>query len=172
MDNMVTFEVGKENPVKRQGMFIQADENGFTLFVTMDNLTKEEIEGCKSGSISLDLVYLKDIIFFVNKIQGFEVSDASFVANISDFRPIEPIEDGSGYPFHIILTESTTNIIQAIRLISLGTKFSKELNKCIKEQLSKPFDTETYNKNFASIMASYSSKQLAKFSTIHTKVRK
>ncbi len=169
--DMIEFAVGKKNPVEREGMFIQADESGLTLFMTLDHLTEKEIEGCKNGSISIDLVYLKDIVFFVTKIEGFEVSDASFVANNSSFKPVENVEEGTGYPFQIILTEATTGIIKAMRLISFNTRFSRELKKCMEDQLSKEFNKEIFNKNFASIMASYSSKQLLKFSIANTKFR-
>lgn len=169
--NMIEFSIGKKNPIEREGMFIQADESGLTLFMTLDHLTEKEIEGCKKGSISIDLVYLKDIVFFVTKIEGFEVSDASFVANNSSFKPVENVEEGTGYPFQIILTESTTGIIKAMRLVSFNTRFSRELNKCIKDQLNKPFDKDMCNRNLSTIMNTYSSKDLLKFSIVNTKYR-
>ena len=176
-DNGTLYAVGEIHPLGEnitEGISISYDNScGFVLDFKFSNLYSEEIKNFRSGILSLDLAYLNKILFFIIDIEGFTFSDVAFTSNITALtssKEIEDIEEGKGLAFSMVLTEGTTNVIKALRVISLSNHFSNILIDKMREQFDFNFNPVKYNKDCTDIYNKYTSvEQLKQFSIVHMK---
>lgn len=178
MNNIGTlYAVGETHPLGediKEGISITYDNNyGFTLDFKLSNLDDNEIENFRSGILSLDLAYLNKILFFIIDIDGFTFSDVAFTSNITALTSKEEIEDvkkGKGLSFSMVLTEGTTNIIKALRVIALSNHFSNILIDKMREQFDVNFNQVKHTMDCIDIYNKYPSvEQLKQFSIAHMK---
>ena len=176
-DTGTLYSIGQTHPLGediKEGASITYDNNyGFILDFKFSNLHKEEVENFRSGILSLDLAYLNKILFFIIDIDGFTFSDVAFTSNITHLtskEQIENVEQGKGLAFSMVLTEGTTNIIKALRVISLSNHFSNILTEKMREQFDDNFNPAKHTKDCIDIYNKYPFvEQLKQFSIAHMK---
>lgn len=165
------FEVGSIHPfIKsfyKKGLSVIFDKTGFLFNIIFDNLTESEVNAFKKGNIKIDLVYKNGVIFFLFNIEGLiDTSDIAFNINLchEEAKKITDIGLNKGYACQLILTEGTTGIIKAMRLVTLTNDMSVKLNECMKEQLNNPISKGVYNQIVDNTQRAYTSKELQKYS--------
>lgn len=167
----VSLEVGKPNPFmidnKREGLSVLFDDTGFLFNISFNNLKEQEIKAFRKGNVKIDLVYKNGVILFLFEIEDLiDTSDIAFSINLchEDVRKVMEVEDGKGFACKLILNDSKTGIIKAMRLISLSNEMSVKLNDCITNQLQNPISKGAYIQIVNNIQRAYSPTELLRYS--------
>jgi len=96
----------------------------------------------------------KNLLFFLFKIEGF--LDWSDLAFIIDLAQDEKIEDNEGYlAFNLVLVESSTSIIKALRMVTVSPTFRSVIAKAVEQQNKEPFNVIEYYKSIKMIYDTY-----------------
>jgi hypothetical protein len=98
--------------------------------------------------------------------KAIPISDSSYSIHLvpKEERTIpKELKENQKAIITIILVSAENGIIQALRQIALSCDFSIKLHNAIREQASKPFNSQEHYKQIAKTYAQYpTSKQLAK----------
>jgi hypothetical protein len=88
------------------------------------------------------------------KIEGFlHWSDLAFTIHLAQD---EKIEDNGGYlPFNLVLVESSTSIIKALRMVTVSPTFRSVIVKAIEQQNDDPFNVIDYYNSIKVIYDTY-----------------
>ena len=98
--------------------------------------------------------------------------DAPFHAGLArNLTKLQDIEEGQGYGCTVILADSSTGIVKAIRYIGLGTEYSRRLKRHIEEQMNEPFNESEYDNNLYRIMKNYFTRDMVRFSEVNYRIR-
>jgi len=137
--------------------------SGPMLIVTLPNLTQCEIEAARKGRIELALYDHPPVIFVLCRINGLlGWSDCPFSVGLCR-QAIDlstPIEDGQGLGLQIVLVESTTGVVHALRLVGTSTEFARELRAAMVKQTMRPFSPVEYGQAIVDVYTTHTSKQL------------
>lgn len=168
--SFVKFEKGeqiKEFIGRPEGPLFDFDSSGATLTVFFNRPTDYEISQFKSDNpFEIRFVEIRGILMILLKIGGLQWMDSPYTVHLSrgalDFS--DELEDGLGYSLMLMLVDGTTGTIQHLRMIGLGTNFSRALRKKILNQLNMPFNKQGYETALQSIYSTYRTKDLLKLS--------
>jgi hypothetical protein len=164
------IEVGQKYPLPtQQGTTLDYTESGFILTICLPQLTQREIVSYKSGGYRFELLEKENVMFLLHEFKpGCPLSDAPFnIAQYKDGREKhlpDSIPDGEGFGLQVTVVEQTTNVVKALRLIGLSTRFSNSLLDICKRQVANPISDDEYHASVNKVYNNYSSKQLARFS--------
>jgi len=130
--------------------------NGVPMLTLNFSVTEKDIAAFLRGSSSFGLLFEHNILFFLFKIEGFlDWSDLAFTIHLAGD---EKIADNGGYlPFNLILVESSTSIIKALRTVTVSPAFRSMLVKITQQQASERFDTIEYYKKIGAFYETYPS---------------
>lgn len=129
------FRVGEkiEKFIGKEGMFIDINDTGISVIASFSAPTFEEKEDFTSkAGFKIRSGIINNVLFFTVKIGSMPWSDCYWLANDTKTNLVEPSE-GEGYGLSLILINALDGKIEKIRLIGLGTKFSKELKREVEE---------------------------------------
>lgn len=152
--------------VYREGMFFDTDETGANLIVCFSSPTQKEIAQFDSSVRSeFRLTVKNDILFVLAKIGDLNWMDASYNPSLApSLKPLDiDIVDGNGIPMWVYLVDARTNILKAQKLIGLGTKFSKDLQRMAKSTMKNGQDND-FNYRLQKIYNRYTTQELVGFS--------
>ena len=132
----------------------------FTLMYAFDRPTVEEKQAFKSGNpCQFGLAVVDDVIFFLSRFGTLKWMDAPFNIHLypdNRARLLEVPGPTQGYAVYIMLVDSSTGIIEQLRLTSLTHDLSMRLRDAIINQPVIP----DYDQRLQSIMARYSTEDL------------
>lgn len=157
----------KEFVNRPEGTLFDFDSSGATLTVFFDRPTDYEISQFESDKpFEIRFVEIRGILMVLVKIGNLNWMDCPYSVHLSrgtlDFS--DEIGDGLGYSLTLMLVDGTTGTIQHLRMIGLGTNFSRSLRKKILSQLDIPFNNQNYGMALNNIYSTYSTKDLLKLS--------
>lgn len=171
-NDMQKIKVGEKYPgtYKQEGLFLDY-ENGFTLKIFLPNISEQEAAAFSSGKYKFGLAELSGILFFISEFKGaLDLSDAPFHFGLYDDDRIDNLptihDDSLGLSLNIIVVDSATGIIKTLRLIGLGTRFSKRLIEICIRQSQEKIDKIECRKKIAELQNRYNAKELYKFAPI------
>ena len=120
------------------------------------SVTENNIAVFLHGSSSFGLFSERNILFFLFKIDGFlDWSDLAFTIHLAQD---EKIEGNGGYlPFNLVLVESSTSIIKALRMVTVSPAFRSMLAQITQQQARERFDTIDYYKKIGDLYERYPS---------------
>lgn len=174
-NKIVEYSIGKKNPLindLNSSLSVMFSNSGFLFNFILNDLRKSEIEALTKESMKIDLVYKEGVIFFIFNIPGLlSASDIAFTIHLcpEDCKKIESLDEGKGYACTIVLTEQRTGIIESMRYVSLSNNMSEKLNKCMKDQLERPFNNNIYSQVVDKLQRTYSAKELLRYSIAYSK---
>jgi hypothetical protein len=127
---------------------------GAPMLVFNFSLSEKNIATFQNGEPSFGLFSEKNLLFFLFKIEGFlDWSDLAFTIHLAED---ETIEDNGGYlPFNLVLVESSSCIIKALRVVTVSPTFRSVIAKSIKRQNKEPFNLIDYYKSIKVIYDAY-----------------
>ena len=130
--------------------------NGVPMLAFNFSVTENNIAAFLHGSSSFGLFYEQNILFFLFKIDGFlDWSDLAFTIHLAQD---EKIEGNEGYlPFNLVLVESSTGIIKALRMVTASPAFRSMLAQITQQQARERFDTIDYYKKIGILYERYPS---------------
>lgn len=157
----------------REGMRFDMADDGGTLLVCFHRPTSTEIESVRRGQIRFKLLDKSGIILLFVKFEDMPWMEAPYHVGLSkNLTELQSIEEGQGYACHIVLVDISNGRIEALRLIGLGTKFSRWLKSSIEQQQQEIFNIEAYSKKLSRIFRTYSTKRLVEHAEIDYKTPK
>lgn len=117
-----------------------------------------------------------NIIFILTKFGSMSWMDAPFhVALTSNLTKLQDVKEGQGYSCTIILVDSTTGIVKALRHVSFDTNFSRKLKQNIEAQILdmnvNTFNEMLYDAKVSQIMKNYTTKDMVKFSEVNCRIK-
>jgi hypothetical protein len=142
-----------DHDVPPEGMSISL-MNGIPLLLFNFAVTKKNIAAFQHGSISFGLFSENNCLFFLFKIDRFlDWSDLAFTIHLAED---EEIADNQSYlPFSLVLVESGTSIIKALRMVTVSPEFRSVLAQITQQQAQERFDTIDYYKKIGAIYKKY-----------------
>ncbi len=121
------------------------------------SLTEMDIATFLNGATSFGLFAERNSLFFLFKIDGFmDWSDLAFTIHLAGD---ETVENNAGYlPFNLVLVDSATHIIKALRMVTVSPAFRTMLVQIIiNQQTQEKFDTIAYYKEIGALYETYPS---------------
>ena len=127
---------------------------GSPMLVFNFSLSEKNIAAFQHGISSFGLFAEKNLLFFLFKIEGFlDWSDLAFTIHLAQD---EKIEDNEGYlAFNLVLVESSTSIIKALRMVTVSPTFRSVITKAVEQQNKEPFNVIEYYKSIKMIYDTY-----------------
>ncbi len=163
--NFRHFEVGKlfEEGITSYEEIAKFEftESGPALFIFFKKPTENEIESIRTGDLKIGFTEINGIIFMLFKFAGIPWMDAPYTIHLSP--PVEPqkVEEGTGYGLQIFLIDANTGILKTMRLIGMGTGWSRAFREAILRQKEMPFDLKLYETNINNTYKTFTPKDLA-----------
>lgn len=156
------------------GCILNYDDSGPTLVISMSGMTAKETKKIKEGKIEFALFEKDEILFLLVKIPGvMDWSDAPFhIGLYADGRQVpEEIPDGAGWGLTIFGVDARNGMIKALRLIGLGTDFSRRMIETIKKQAGKRVSQVDYHNRVNRIYREYDCERMARQAVATYRVR-
>jgi hypothetical protein len=146
---MLNFEVGKVEPAfvgHPESTMFDIDQSGSVLYVFFDSPTEKDVQQFSAESrFEIRYAVIDSCIDILVKFGDLNWMDAPFSPHLSKSDNISNIDDGQGLALVVVFADGRTGTVKALRLIGLGTNFSRALRDEINDQLRVPFDEEKYN---------------------------
>jgi hypothetical protein len=149
----------------REGVWFDYTAIGPVLVFAFKNPSDEEILATRKGQVELALYDDPPVLFILHRIEGLEDwSDCPFSVRLckDEIDLSLPIEEGKGLGLQIVLVESATGIVKALRLVGTSTEFARELRAAMVKQTIMPFSPDEYDRAIAEVYTMYTSDQLLK----------
>ena len=156
-----------------EGTFFEAGANGYTLVYLLDRPRPDEIAAMSAGqSFDIRSLTLNGAVWILTKCGSMAWTDAPYSPHMSAHvsELIEPTDPAQGTLLTLILLDTRTTEIKALRAIGLGHDFSRQLYRDIQAELAKPFGTDYYRR-VAATQAAYSTKKLADLASNRWRLR-
>lgn len=172
----MVYEVGKViNAFKgrEEGVVFDMDNTGAVMLVFFKAPSKEEIAQFASGvQFEIRVTDLYDVIVMTTKIGTLHWMDAPYTPHLSNnLGTLQYATQGQGLALTLVLVDTVTGKIKALRVIGLSTQFTNKFVELVEQKLRKPFDDRIYHNNVNMIIAKYSTDTIAQFSIARCKIR-
>ncbi len=148
-------------------------ETGATVHVALRNLTEYEIGNFQASSpFQIRYVIVDGIIMMLFKFGDMAWMDTPYSPHIG-LKPttINFIKEGEGLALTIYLIEAATGELKNIRLIGLGTDFSKKLMVDIQNARLTEFNLAEYNAKLNCVFSKYDTKKLVQIASAYYKLK-
>ena len=155
----------------KNGTMFHLDKNRIDLVISMENPTETEIQQFRFGQAAFGLYTAGPVIFFLSRYGSMPWADAPYSANLNPLHlrglP-EGYAPGKRLVLHLMLIDSNTNRIAALRLTTLSPALCELLAKLIKHQMASPVSLADYDKAITDAYAKHSTTDSMKKSAIIT----
>ena len=160
-----TFTVGEVNPyLIGVTPGCQIDDTGFSMYIGYENPTNEEIKAFREGRFEVTFCTIKDVIVFSFKAGNLNWQELIYTPHLSPALTHlwNDMPEENGLALRVMLFDSRTGEVKALRVMFLGHRFSIRLSKEIEEILQKPFSIMSHRQTAEDIFNRYSSNRLVK----------
>lgn len=161
-----------------EGVKFTLSFDGALLLYAFDDPTPEEIAEMKAGkSFELRYAEIAGILWVTSKCGNLEWTDAPYNPRLSSSLPPSDFEEGEGLALTLVMVDSRTAVVKALRVIGLETRFSHDLAETaswIKEfgdPIDEPMTEHEAESLIRHTMATCSSEHLAKIAPSHARFR-
>ncbi len=163
---MTTFSVGTRYPQFATGtdaIRCAVTASGITLTVSLAGISASEEEQFQQGApFELRFCTVRGVFFWLAKFGDMEWMDAPYNPALGEPVELDLIDDNEGYALTILLFDSDTGELRNVRLIGLGTDFSRAVRREIQGLLAEPLPAPVYDSVLASVMAAYPTRDLVR----------
>lgn len=134
-------------PHAQDGSFFNLGPTSVDLVITLSQPTEREIANTRTGIARFGIYLHGPVLFFMHRFGDEPWSDSPFSIQMlpPERRHLPVLSDGQHLVMHVTLVESTTNIIRALRLITIPPQMAKTLLRLAAQQLESPLSRERYN---------------------------
>ncbi len=154
-----------------QGSHYNYDSSGHWLHYLFDSPTNSEIDSVQRGPAQFSLFVMEPVIFVAHQFGEMPWNDSpySWWMVPAEYRGIPTITNGEHAFLRVVLVDTKTGFISAIRALTFSTQFTQKLHQEIVWQSQSPWDQKTHDLVIKCVYNHYSSVELARESTIHCK---
>ena len=172
---MTQLEVGKPFPVmagRGEGVIFNIDDAGAMLIYNFRRPTEKEIAAVKQDQpFEIRFLELDGIIWILSKCGSLEWTDAPYNPRTSQLGNLPSFGENQGLGLTLMMTDANTAIIKSLRMIGLGTKFSKALIEATANQRAMPMDDYEVAASINNTMNRYSTSQLCQMAQYYFKLK-
>ena len=172
---MYKYEVGQvieRFKGRQEGVLFDMADDGATLVILFNKPTQQEIQEIKQGKLQFGMFVKEGIIFILSKFGSMSWMDAPYhVALSKNLTALQDIDEGKGYGCHIVLADTATGEIKAMRLVGLSTQYSKKLKANIESQKEQNFNELDYARKLNKIFNTYSTKEMVNYSEVSCRIK-
>lgn len=151
-----------------QGSHYNYDSSGHWLHYLFDSPTKAEIDSIQKGPAQFGLFVMGPVIFLVHQFGDMPWNDApySWWMVPVEYRNIPTISNGEHAFLRVVLVDTRTGIVEAIRALTFSAQFTQKLHQEIVWQSHSPWEQRTHDLVIKVIYQNLSSADLARESSI------
>ncbi len=172
---MTQLEVGKPFPVmagRGEGVIFTIDDSGAMLIYNFRRPTEKEIAAVKQDQpFEIRFLELDGIIWILSKCGSLEWTDAPYNPRASSLSVLPSFGESQGLGLMLLMTDASTAIIKSLRMIGLGTKFSKALIETTAKLRATPMDDYEVAASINNTMNRYSTSQLCQMAQYYFKLK-
>ena len=164
---------GEKSPIlmEQEGCRFGLTENGALLFCALNKPTPREKLAFESSSpFQIRYVRVQGVLFMLFKFGAMPWMDAPYDIRLSSEVDFPEPAPGEGLALNIVLVDQATNIIQHLRLIGLGERFSKDLRKEVFSDANEPLIAPVYYEKINNIYSKYSTEDLVRLASHYYKL--
>lgn len=136
------------------------------LQICLPNPTEAEIGAFRNGTVHVGLFVRKSVICFLFKIERlYDWSDQAFSIRLVNEaeRTLPEWTPGMHVPLSLVLVDSETGVVRALRVVTYSKHFSEVMNRQLKKQMEEPFSATEHEAAVREIYERYpTSKALSK----------
>jgi hypothetical protein len=152
-----------------QAMTYQYERSGHILRIFLRTPSPEEVEAIWQGPAHFGLFTEGHVIFLcfrfytqANALTYYGEAPFSIHLVPEDYHKSPDLDfpPGVGAALSIILVNAENGLVEALRVLALGHKFSKRLHRAIREQERRPFNQAAYEQQLKRLFGRYTSEQL------------
>lgn len=166
---MKKYEVGKVYPEivgHTEGCYFDIADDGATLAVYFNRPTAKEIENFKSDKkFEIRLLDLSHAMMFLVRFGSLNWMDAPYTPHLSKNLTNIKTEQGKGLATTIMLFDTSTGKLEALRLVGFSERFTSKIKNSIESLLKCPFDKEQYGMYLSTLFSRYSTNDFVKMAT-------
>lgn len=163
---MTTYTVGTRYPEFATGADIirsAVTASGITLTVSLAGISASEEAQFRQGApFEIRFCTVRGVFFWLVKFGDMDWMDAPYNPALGEPVELDLIDDSEGYALTIMLFDSTTGELHNVRLIGLGTDFSRAVRREIQGLLAEPLPAYLYDNALAAVMAAYPTRDLVR----------
>ena len=171
---MEMFAVGKPAPwlnLSKEGAYFDLDGSGFLLVYNYNSPTPGEIAAFQAGTAcEFRFVRVGGVLFVLSKLGSLPWNDSPFALQLARNPSLPDVPEGKGYAVTMVLLDNKTQIVRGLRLVGLGTQFSKKLRAEMLEDVGKPMLQEEYFARVAAVQSMYTTSALVSFASDRCKI--
>lgn len=147
-----------------EGARFSIGEDGAFLLYGFDRPTASEVAAVDSGQgFEIRFVTIGGIIWILTKCGSLNWTDSPYNPRLSSEIPVpESITDGAGLSLMLVMLDSRDAIVKSVRLIGLGTDFSRRLLSEVQEVRKQTMTIMQASLSIQRTMASYPTSKLVK----------
>lgn len=165
---MTQYQVGNiyQNAIgHEEGCFFDISDSGGTIIVYFDQPEDYEIENFKANSrFEMRLVNFSNVMMFLVKFGDLNWMDCPYNPHLS--KNLNHFDDApGGLAVTVMLFDTRTGKLEALRLISLSNQFTSKIIKDVLDMLQASFDHRSYLIYLNDLFSRYSTNALVKMST-------
>lgn len=155
-----------------EGVVFEASDEGYTLAYCFNRPTQKELGQMAAGvPFEIRFAVLDGVIWILSKCGSNEWTDAPYAPQLTKSATIIHPVDGQGTALTLMMVDSPEGVVRTLRLIGLGSDFSRKLATAIGEVGAMPFDRAAYDRKLASTMSKYSTKDMVAMAQARWKLR-
>lgn len=172
---MAILTIGQPYPsfshVGSEGCHYSYESSGHWLHYLYSNPSSEEISSLQSGEANFGLYIRGPVLFLLHQFGRMAWNDASYSWWLlsEECRRIPPLADYLHAFLKVVMVDTETGVIKALRALTFSAQFTHCLHKAIVDQIRNPWSKESYEKTILSIYSKYSTMDLVERAEIFCK---
>ena len=154
-----------------EGCHYNYDSSGHWLHYLYSSPCKIEVESIQSGQAQFGLYIQDPVIFLLHKFGAMPWNDApySWWMVSREHRRIHELANEEHAFLRIVLIDTATGLVAALRALTFSTEFTKRLHLEILRQSQSPWDLPTHDQVIKSIYSRFSTNDLVQQAHIFCK---
>lgn len=140
-------------------------DGNYLLQICEASPSAQSLQAFQTGKVHVGLHFEQGVIFFLFRIEGtWAWSDQAFSIHLVGEEDRGPGERSGMFfvPLSLVLVDSNTGRVAALRVVTLSPRFAKALQSFIERQRVAPFSREAHNATIQAVYAKHpNSKALA-----------
>jgi hypothetical protein len=145
-----------------EGCHYNYDASGHWLHYMYSNPTPLEISSIESGEAQFGLYIYEPVIFLLHRFGEMAWHDAAYSWWLvsEEFRHVPTVGDGLHALLKVVLIDSETGLIKALRALTFSPEFTEYLHQAVRRQLEKPWNAAKYERAMRHVYGNYSTMDL------------
>lgn len=144
--------------IPKNGVHFHLDKGRVDLTIFLERPAKEEMDSYRKGQAEFGLFVHGPVIFFLSKFGALPWGDAPYSIRRVPLQQRglpSGYEPGKRFGLHVMLVDSGTNTIQALRFTTLSPELSELLAKEVVKQMHTPLPLDAYDRAISKAYALY-----------------